>query len=229
MVDWSVLAKIDWTAVSSTATAAALLVSAAVFRVQLADRRRIRRSEDRAQAEQVSGWLTVDRETGQWTAHLRNASTQPVYDMLYVVHDGYEGDAAFPEFIPVVPPETTWSWWPTFIGDPRDVEDDPLLTVNARPYMTFRDGRSLSWQRDVHGRISPTRRPVDWAPRPSRVTGRIFWYGDEGRGWYPRHWWPRSRLRTPTPLAWDGTRINPAEGSPRADNVRKEGSEPDNS
>lgn len=161
-----------------------------MFRVQLADRRRIRRNEDRAQAEQVSGWLTIDSKEGARTAHLRNASTQPVYDVLYVVHDGYESDAAMPEFIPVVPPETTWAWSPGLFGDPEGEPEDRALAINARPYMTFRDGRGLSWQRDVHGRLIPTRRPVDWAPRPNRLTGRIFWYGDEGRGWYPRHWWP---------------------------------------
>jgi hypothetical protein len=166
---------VDWAAVSSIATAAALLVSAAVFRVQLTDRWRLRADQARAQAEQVSGWLTVDREEKLWTAHLRNGSTQPVYDVLYVVHDGCEGDAAMPEFIPVLPPETTWSWALDLWADPKDDSDPRASHVNACPYMTFRDGRERTWQRDVHGRLTqiPAGRPIDHTPRPNRLTGWI--------------------------------------------------------
>jgi hypothetical protein len=48
--------------------------------------------------------------------------------------------------------------------------------INHRAYMTFRDGRGLSWQRDTHGRLRPVRRPIDWAPRAGRMTGRISWW-----------------------------------------------------
>lgn len=215
MVDWdaiaAVLKAINWAAVSSIATAAALLVSSAVFRVQLVDRRRLRADQDRAQAEQVAGWLTFDREEKSWTAHVLNGSTQPVYDVLYVVRDAGDSDAAMPEIIPVIPPETTWSWPVSLFGseffENDDSEDEveiapddgrkwggiyelynaegdalyvgsvrkraPDDPVNARAYMTFRDGRGLTWQRDSHGRLTSTRRRIDWAPRPNRLTGRI--------------------------------------------------------
>lgn len=210
------LKAVDWQVVSSVATAGALLVSASVFRVQLIDRRRLRADQNRAQAEQVSGWLTFDREERTWIAHVLNGSIQPVYDVLYVVRDlnNADTDAADPEIIPVIPPETAYSWEPTFLsaelfGMPEDEvkdepksaliyavggrEDRPLYVgsirnlsgltnrvtegrINHRAYMTFWDGRGLTWQRDSRGRLSPTRRPVDWAPRTSRITGRISWW-----------------------------------------------------
>jgi hypothetical protein len=89
MADWSAvlafLKAVDWQVVSSVATAGALLVSAGVFRIQLIDRRRLRADQDRIQAEQVAGWLTFDREERSWTAHVLNGSTQPVYDVAYIV------------------------------------------------------------------------------------------------------------------------------------------------
>ena len=221
MIDWyavlAVLKAVDWQLVSSVATAGALLISAGVFRIQLIDRRRLRADQARAQAEQVAGWLTFDREERSWTAHVKNGSTQPIYDVLYVVRDlnKEDTDAAMPEFIPVIPPETTWSWPPNFFGpesfgvSEEDMEDDPRIGtiygvgdaqyigsirnvggilkrasegyINHRAYMTFRDGRGLSWQRDSHGRISRTRRRVDWAPKAGRMTGRIKWWFWRGR------------------------------------------------
>jgi len=223
MVDWGAvlafLKSVDWQVVSSVATAGALLVSAGVFRIQLVDRRRLRADQARAQAEQVAGWLTFDREKRSWTAYVKNGSTQPVYDVAYIVRDlnNEDTDAAMPEFIPVIPPETTWSWEPSFFGpesfgmseeDVEDVEDDPMIGtiygvgenayigsirnmggikkraaegyINHRPYMSYRDGRGLSWARDTHGRIRSVRRPIDWAPRAGRITGRIkrwSWFG----------------------------------------------------
>lgn len=137
----------------------------------------------------------------------RNGSTQPIYDVVYVIRDDEEDtDAAMPEFIAVVPPETTWSWRPDLFSpesfdapsedakfavyELKDAEDRSLYIgslknpalggrVNQRAYVTFRDGRGLSWQRDVHGRLTRTMRRVDSAPRPNRVTGRI-------RPWFSR-------------------------------------------
>ncbi|MDQ4033958.1 MAG: hypothetical protein M3332_17640 [Actinomycetota bacterium] len=198
----AVLKTVNWTAVSSIIAVLALLVSSAVFRVHLTDRRRARADQERAQAEQVAGWLTVDREKKTWTAHARNGSTQPVYDVVYVVRDNeFDTDAAMPEFIPVIPPETTWSWSPglfgpeAFDGAPEDANygvytlydvDDRCLyvgslrnsglggSINHRVYMTFRDGRGLTWQRDVHGRLTRFLRRIDDAPPADRVTGRIY-------------------------------------------------------
>lgn len=217
-VDWhavlAFLKAVDWQVVSSIATAGALLVSAGVFRIQLIDRRRLRADQARTQAEHVAGWLTVDRKEGSWTAHVKNGSPQPIYDVVYTARElnDEDTDAAVPEFIPVVPPDTIWSWEPTFLGpeffgDTEEMEDIPesaaLYTlygsdgsdrplyigsimnpggltnrlaegrVNHRAYLTFRDGRGRTWQRDTHGRLSLTNRPVDEAPRPARLTGRI--------------------------------------------------------
>jgi hypothetical protein len=83
---------IDWNAVSSVATASALVVSTAVFRVQLADRRRMRADQERAQAEHVAGWMTFDGEKKLWTGHIRNGSTQPVYDVVCAIRDSKKND-----------------------------------------------------------------------------------------------------------------------------------------
>ncbi len=154
---------INWAAISSIAITLTLIVNSAVFVVQLADRRKIRAHQDRTQAEQVSGWLTLDPEEKIWTAYVRNGSTQPVYDVVYVVRDSDDLDAAMPEFIPIVPPKTTWDWSPGFFGEPNG-------NVNPRAYMTFRDGHEISWQRDSHGRLTRATRPVDNAPPADPIT-----------------------------------------------------------
>jgi len=107
------------------------------------------------------------RGTRRWSgrAYVRNSSKSPVYDVLYVVHDSQDLDAALPEMIPLIPPDTTWDFFPTWF------ENQP--EGNPRVYMTFRDKRGNAWQRDTHGRLTSFRRNVDNAPPADPVSGRI--------------------------------------------------------
>lgn len=89
----------------------------------------------------------------------------PVYDVLYVVHDKHDLDAAMPEMIQLIPPDTTHDFFPTWFGDQPD--------GNPRVYMTFRDKSGRAWQRDTHGRLTPILRNVDIAPPADPVSGRI--------------------------------------------------------
>ena len=95
----------------------------------------------------------------------RNSSKSPVYDVLYVIRDSQDLDAAMPEMIPVLPPDITWDFFPTWFGNQPE--------RNPRVYMTFRDKRGMAWQRDTHGRLTPFRRNVDDAPPADPVSGRI--------------------------------------------------------
>ena len=147
----------------------ALVVSVATYRLNVRDRRHAWEAQERAQAEEVAGWLVremcEEHEEMEWKAYVRNSSKSPVYDVLYVVHDSQDLDAAMPEMIPLIPPDTTWDFFPTWFGDQPE--------GNPRVYMTFRDKRGKAWQRDTHGRLSPVRRNVDDAPPADPVSGRI--------------------------------------------------------
>jgi hypothetical protein len=67
--------------------------------------------------------------------------------------------------IPLIPPDTTWDFFPTWFGDQPE--------GNPRVYMTFRDKRGKAWQRDTHGRLTRVQRNVDNAPPADPVSGRI--------------------------------------------------------
>ena len=108
----------------------------------------------------------------EWKAYVRNSSKSPVYDVLYVIHDSQDLDAAMPEMIPLIPPDTTWDFFPTWFGDQPE--------GNPRVYMTFRDKRGKAWQRDTHGRLTCVQRNVDNAPPADPVSGRIS-YGMRNR------------------------------------------------
>ena len=154
----------------------ALVVSVATYRLNVRDSRRAREAQERAQAEEVAGWLVremcEEHKEMQWKAYVRNSSMSPVYDVLYVVHDSQDLDAAVPEMIPLIPPDTTWDFFPTWFGDQPE--------GNPRVYMTFRDKRGQAWQRDTHGRLAPFQRNVDDAPPADPVSGRIS-YGRRNR------------------------------------------------
>ena len=70
-----------------------------------------------------------------------------------------------PEMIPLIPPDTTWDFFPTWFGDQPE--------GNPRVYMTFRDKHGQAWQRDTHGRLTSFQRNVDAAPPANPVSGRI--------------------------------------------------------
>jgi hypothetical protein len=147
----------------------ALIVSVAAYRLNARDRRYAWKTQEQAQAEEVAGWLVHEmceehREI-EWKAYVRNSSKSPVYDVLYVVHDSHDLDASMPEMIPLIPPDTTWNFFPTWF------EDQP--EGSPRVYMTFRDKCGKAWQRDTHGRLTPFRRNVDNAPPANPVSGRI--------------------------------------------------------
>jgi hypothetical protein len=99
---------------------------------------------------------------------VQNASRQPIYDVLFVVRDHNGSDFSIDTvgMMEVLPPDTIETFDGAF-----DMTTS-LASVNHRLYMTFRDGRGLSWQRATHGRLEPARRPVDDAPGAGR-TGRI--------------------------------------------------------
>src|ERR1017187_8424152 len=147
----------------------ALVVSVATYRLNIRDRRYAWKAQERAQAEEVAGWLAREmcQEHGEmeWKAYVRNSSKSPVYDVLYVIHDSQDLDAAMPEMIPLIPPDTAWDFFPTWFGNQPE--------GNRRMYMTFRDKRGKAWQRDTHGRLMPFRRNVDNAPPADPVSGRI--------------------------------------------------------
>jgi hypothetical protein len=147
----------------------ALVVSVATYRLNIRDRRYAWKAQERAQAEEVAGWLAREmcQEHGEmeWKAYVRNSSKSPVYDVLYVIHDSQDLDAAMPEMIPLIPPDTAWDFFPTWFGNQPE--------GNPRVYMTFRDKRGKAWQRDTHGRLMPFRRNVDNAPPADPVSGRI--------------------------------------------------------
>jgi hypothetical protein len=147
----------------------ALVVSAATYRLNVRDKRYAWEAQERTQAEEVAGWLVremcEEHKEVEWKAYVRNSSRSPVYDVLYVVHDIEDLDAAMPEMIPLIPPDTTWDFSPTWFGDQPD--------ANLRVYMTFRDKRGKAWQRDTHGRLTPLERNVDNAPPADPVSGRI--------------------------------------------------------
>jgi hypothetical protein len=147
----------------------ALAVSAASYRLNLRDKRYAWEDQERSQAEEVAGWLVREmcdeHQEMEWKAHVRNGSKSPVYEVLYVIHDREDLDAAMPELIPLIPPDTTWDFFPKWFGEPA--------AGNPRVYMTFRDKHGYAWQRDTHGRLTPAQRPVDSAPPADPVTGRI--------------------------------------------------------
>jgi hypothetical protein len=147
----------------------ALVVSVAAYRLNVRDKRFGWEAQEQAQAEEVAGWLVRDmceeHQGMEWKAYVRNSSKSPVYDVLYVVHDGEDLDTAMPEIIPLIPSDTTWDFLPTWFGDQPE--------GNPRVYMTFWDKHGNAWQRDTHGRLSPFRRNVDNASPADRVSGRI--------------------------------------------------------
>jgi hypothetical protein len=147
----------------------ALVVSVATYRLTVRDRRHGWEAQERSQAEEVAGWLVremcEEHKEMDWKAYVRNSSKSPVYDVLYVIHDSRDLDAAMPEMIPLIPPDTTWDFFPTWFGDKSE--------GNPRVYMTFRDRRGKAWQRDTHGRLTRVRRNVDNAPPADPVSGRI--------------------------------------------------------
>ena len=117
----------------------ALAVSVATYRLNVRDRRHAWEAQERAQAEEVAGWLVremcEEHKEMEWKAYVRNSSKSPVYDVLYVIHDSQDLDAALPEMIP---PDTTWDFFPTWFGNQPE--------GNPRVYMTFRDKRGKAWQ-----------------------------------------------------------------------------------
>ena len=196
----------------------ALVVSVATYRLNVRDRRHAWEAQERAQAEEVAGWLVremcEEHKEMEWKAYVRNSSKSPVYDVLYVIHDSQDLDAAMPEMIPLIPPDTTWDFFPTWFGNQPE--------GNPRVYMTFRDKRGEAWQRDTHGRLTPFRRNVDNAPPADPVSGRISYgmrnqaAGLASSGRPPRKrlltLWKKSRITGQPPmLSGCGMRLSPPD------------------
>ena len=93
----------------------ALVVSVATYRLNVRDRRHGWEAQERAQAEEVAGWLVremcEEHKAMEPKAYVRNSSKSPVYDVLFVIHDSQDLDAAMPEMIPLIPPDTTWDFF----------------------------------------------------------------------------------------------------------------------
>jgi hypothetical protein len=168
---------------SDVIAAAAVAISVIVFAVQRRDRGRDRRRVERAQAEQIAGWLSLE-DNEQMVVRLRNASSQPIYDLLWMVRDSGDLDVVTRKpFISVLPPQTT-----------IDLELGPMddyLHPGLRVYLTFRDGHGQAWQRDSHGRLIRIDRGfVDDAPPAKAITGLFPHPDPSGR---PRGRWPWNR------------------------------------
>jgi hypothetical protein len=180
LIDLPSFSSVDWgdfpTWLGATGTLLALLAAGiatrAAWHVLEVERQRDvdrRTAEERAQAERVAGWVIVDEETGDLTIHVHNGSSQPVYDVVTVVRDLDDLDFSIDSvnFLPVAPPTTTTTLTLTYEG-----EGTELQRINRRLYLTFRDGRARTWERDTHGRLRRAHRPADEAPEPG-PTGRI--------------------------------------------------------
>ena len=87
----------------------ALVVSVVTYRLNVRDRRHAWEAQERAQAEEVAGLLVremcEEHKEMEWKAYVRNSSRSPVYNVLYVIHDSQDLDAALPEMIPLIPPD----------------------------------------------------------------------------------------------------------------------------
>ena len=141
----------NWQAASSIIAAVALLVSASVFVIQLRDRHQIRNASKREQAELVAGWVARNPKTQSASLHVRNGSNMPIYDVVFVVRTADDLDADL-ELIPLIPPDTVWSWPAPHLDD-----DAPRLRV----LLTFRDTRGNAWRRGPQGHLTQARRPID--------------------------------------------------------------------
>lgn len=145
-----------------------VVIALLVFAVARQDKRRDRRRDEREQAAQVAGWVDLDWEELTVTFNVRNASKQPIYDLVAMVRDRRDLDHTMnsPEWLEVLPPETTKSRG--YVCTDRAA----LEAVNPRLFISFRDAEGRVWRRDSHGRLTSTRRLVDQAPPPG-LTGRI--------------------------------------------------------
>lgn len=159
---------LDWwtfgvTAFGSVATFAAVVVAIVLgvhevrkFRREVAEREEERQAREarleRAQAEQVAGWLRytprseyAEQQGFHVYADIVNASPSPVYDLLVHVH----GDAAggFKVYgVGMVPPGETGH-----VHLPPE-PDKPAHAVGA--HIVFRDAAGRWWERDDQGLLT---------------------------------------------------------------------------
>jgi hypothetical protein len=139
-----------------------------VFVVHLLDRHKAHGEQERAQAEQVAGWLIYrPRDYGRRLgAYVRNGSKQPIYsitweiynmrsDSLNVVYNMRSGsmnvfDCVYSlEPILTIPPETTRDSWLNQTATREILNDGDLSALCVS--LTFRDARGREWERDPRG------------------------------------------------------------------------------
>lgn len=117
--------------------------------------KRLRDSDERAQASLVAAWIGTDpnpdvenRFGGNWVV-IRNASETPIYDVTWWVEVTSENVACERE--KVVPPSLLGEIYqpPIYINQRYGLEDDdlPQLAVGVE----FTDSSGMQWRRDTDG------------------------------------------------------------------------------
>jgi heme exporter protein D len=158
---------LDWwtfgvTAFGSVATFAAVVVAIVLgihevrrFRREVAEREEERQAREarleRAQAEQVAGWLRytprseyAEQQGFYVYADIVNASPSPIYDVLVHVHSATESNVA--RTVGMIPPgETGHLHLPPESTRPHEA-------IGA--HIVFRDAAERWWERDDEGRLT---------------------------------------------------------------------------
>lgn len=132
---------------------------AAIFVVSREQRAAARNDDERRrnQASQVAAWARIEpggRIGGlEVQLYVRNASKQPVYDVLAAIQDGGTGEGVATDSLAVLPPGETEVR--AQAGALRHFLRDSKVTGSPAVTMSFRDSAGQAWQRDLDGRLIP--------------------------------------------------------------------------
>lgn len=132
--------------VAGLATAAAFIVTASVFSMQLRDRRR----ED---ARQVSAWINLRQlrsESPQYQVKCRNGSAEPIFSVAIVLGDLHQGKGVI---VNVIGPKSTMKTW---IKAPTPLlvdKDGNPVGVDPPVHIRFTDSAGRRWGRRSDGRL----------------------------------------------------------------------------
>jgi hypothetical protein len=154
---------------ASVAQAEVLGLQATELRESLEERRREAEDRHRAQASGVTAWFALDRNpvsnSAFWRALIRNASTDPVFDVRVFFHRLQREtggkwvltDAGGPppdQTAPVLPPAAERR-----VDVPANVRamfgDDPVTDLSCVVSIEFTDAAGNRWERDPRGALNP--------------------------------------------------------------------------
>jgi hypothetical protein len=169
---------------------AALLAAAAsffAFRAYVKESRlekRIRDSDERAQASLVAAWLGWDpepdlqaRNDGNWLV-IRNASQTPIYNVTWWIHLSSESVAGEP--LPVVPPSAVGEIYqpPLYLHTKYGFEDSDLPTLLVG--IQFTDSAGVKWHRAPNGQLHQHgyTKPLNYV-ESIKIDGRVIGVEDE--------------------------------------------------